>query len=205
MIRYSGTTSVSQALGAILALLFLMIVSPAVLAQEGPAGTAPADDQETRGQEADQDMPIILETALDDIVVTGSRAQPRSLTESTVPIDVIQVAEFVKQGGSDLADLMRNVVPSYNVNTQPISDAGTIVRPANLRSLAPDQVLVLVNGKRRHRGAVINWYANAVAEGSQGPDLAAIPAIALERVEVLRDGASAQYGSDAIAGVLNFS
>ncbi len=200
MMRYARTTSSCPQLLAILALLFLMIASPAVLAQEGPAGTVPAEEQETQDQEA----PVVLETPLQEVVVTGSRAQPRSLTESTVPIDVIPVEEFVQQGGSDLADLMRNVVPSYNVNTQPISDAGTIVRPANLRSLAPDQVLVLVNGKRRHRGAVINWYANAVAEGSQGPDLAAIPAIALERVEVLRDGASAQYGSDAIAGVLNF-
>ena len=203
MLRYCRNHASCSTLGAIL-VLFLMMAAPAVLAQEDPAGTAPAEEQEVQDPEADQETPIVLETPLQEVVVTGSRAQPRSLTESTVPIDVIPVAEFVKQGGSDLADLMRNVVPSYNVNTQPISDAGTIVRPANLRSLAPDQVLVLVNGKRRHRGAVINWYANAVAEGSQGPDLAAIPAIALERVEVLRDGASAQYGSDAIAGVLNF-
>ena len=182
--------------------LLLLIGAPGVLAQETSEESVPAEDQTT--QEAVQETPVILETPLQEVVVTGSRAQPRSLTESTVPIDVIQVEEFVRQGGSDLADLMRNVVPSYNVNTQPISDAGTIVRPANLRGLAPDQVLVLVNGKRRHRGAVINWYANAVAEGAQGPDLAAIPAVALERVEVLRDGASAQYGSDAIAGVLNF-
>ena len=182
--------------------LLLLIGAPGVLAQETSEESVPAEEQTT--QEAVQETPVVLETPLQEVVVTGSRAQPRSLTESTVPIDVIQVEEFVRQGGSDLADLMRNVVPSYNVNTQPISDAGTIVRPANLRGLAPDQVLVLVNGKRRHRGAVINWYANAVAEGAQGPDLAAIPAIALERVEVLRDGASAQYGSDAIAGVLNF-
>ena len=141
---------------------------------------------------------------VEELVVTGSRAQSRTVTDSPVPIDVIGADEFAKQGGVDLADLVRNVVPSYNVNTQPISDAGTVVRPPNMRGLAPDHALVLVNGKRRHRAAVIHWLGNGVADGAQGPDLAPIPAVALERVEVLRDGASAQYGSDAIAGVLNF-
>ncbi len=141
---------------------------------------------------------------VEEMVVTGSRAQSRTVTDSPVPIDVIGREEFAKQGGVDLADLLRNIVPSYNVNTQPISDAGTVVRPPNMRGLAPDHALVLVNGKRRHRAAVIHWLGNGVADGAQGPDLAPIPAIALERVEVLRDGASAQYGSDAIAGVLNF-
>ena len=141
---------------------------------------------------------------VEELVVTGSRAQSRTVTDSPVPIDVIGSEEFAKQGGVDLADLVRNVVPSYNVNTQPISDAGTVVRPPNMRGLAPDHALVLVNGKRRHRAAVIHWLGNGVADGAQGPDLAPIPAIALNRVEVLRDGASAQYGSDAIAGVLNF-
>ena len=141
---------------------------------------------------------------VEEMVVTGSRAQARTVTDSPVPIDVIGREEFAKQGGVDLADLLRNIVPSYNVNTQPISDAGTVVRPPNMRGLAPDHALVLINGKRRHRAAVIHWLGNGVADGAQGPDLAPIPAIALERVEVLRDGASAQYGSDAIAGVLNF-
>ena len=141
---------------------------------------------------------------VEEMVVTGSRAQARTVTDSPVPIDVIGREEFSKQGGVDLADLLRNIVPSYNVNTQPISDAGTVVRPPNMRGLAPDHALVLINGKRRHRAAVIHWLGNGVADGAQGPDLAPIPAIALERVEVLRDGASAQYGSDAIAGVLNF-
>ena len=95
-------------------------------------------------------------------------------------------------------------MPSYNVNSQPISDAATIVRPANLRGLAPDHTLVLINGKRRHRAAVIYWLGNGVSDGAQGPDISAIPSSALKRVEVLRDGASAQYGSDAIAGVMNF-
>ena len=140
---------------------------------------------------------------IEEQVVTGAR-QPRSVTDSAVPVDVVRGEDFVKQGGTDLPDLLRNIAPSFNVNTQPISDAATVVRPASLRNLAPDHTLVLVNGKRRHRSAVITWLGNGVADGSQGPDISPIPAIALKRVEVLRDGASAQYGSDAIAGVMNF-
>lgn len=141
---------------------------------------------------------------LDTVVVTGTRAEPRSVGDSTVPIDVIAANEFANQGDTDMSSLLRNSVPSYNVNAQPISDAASIVRPANLRGLAPDHTLVLVNGKRRHRAAVIYWIGNGVADGAQGPDISAIPTSALKQVEVLRDGAAAQYGSDAIAGVINF-
>ena len=142
--------------------------------------------------------------ALEGVVAVGSRARPRTVTESMVPIDAIASADFVDQGDTDLGDLLRTVVPSYNVNPQATGDAARIVRPANLRGLAPDHTLVLVNGKRRHRGAVITWIGNGVSDGAQGADVSAIPALALRQVEVLRDGASAQYGSDAIAGVLNF-
>ena len=138
------------------------------------------------------------------VVVVGTRAQPRSVTASAVPIDVIRNEDFVSQGSTDLADQLRTVVPSFNISIQPISDAATIVRPANLRNLAPDHTLLLVNGKRRHRAAVITWLGNGVADGSQGPDLSVIPSIAIRQAEVLRDGAAAQYGSDAIAGVMNF-
>ena len=138
------------------------------------------------------------------LVAVGTRAQPRTVTESPVPVDVIQTPELINQGDVDFANVIRNVVPSFNVNIQPISDAATFARPANLRGLAPDHTLVLVNGKRRHRTAVITWYGNGLADGSQGPDIALIPGLALRRAEVLRDGASAQYGSDAIAGVMNF-
>ena len=141
---------------------------------------------------------------IEEIVTTGTRARERSVSESMVPIDVISAEDFSNQGDTDLSNLLRTVVPSYNVNTQPISDAATIVRPANLRGLAPDHTLVLINGKRRHRAAVIYWLGNGVSDGAQGPDISAIPSIALKQVEVLRDGASAQYGSDAIAGVMNF-
>ena len=100
--------------------------------------------------------------------------------------------------------MIRTLVPSFNVNTQPISDAATLIRPANLRGLPPDNMLVLVNGKRRHRGSVISFLGGGISDGAQGPDISAIPSIALKKVEVLRDGAAAQYGSDAIAGILNF-
>ena len=144
------------------------------------------------------------EKDVEEVVVLGSRRAARSATDSAVPVDVIGGEDFVNQGDTDLSNLLRNVVPSYNVNTQAIADAATLVRPANLRGLAPDHTLVLVNGKRRHRAAVISWLGNGVADGSQGPDISQIPAIALKQVAVLRDGAAAQYGSDAIAGVMNF-
>ncbi len=142
--------------------------------------------------------------ALEELVVTGTRREARSVYESSVPIDVITGESFRNQGGSDLTNLIRSVVPSFNVQTHAISDAATLVRPANLRGLAPDHTLVLVNGKRRHRSSVITWLANGVSDGAQGPDISPLPAIALKQVEILRDGASAQYGSDAIAGVMNF-
>ncbi len=143
-------------------------------------------------------------TEIEEVLVTGSRRPGRTATESSVPVDVLDGSDFLAQGTSDMDDLLRNLVPSYNVQRLPISDAASITRPANLRGLPPDNTLVLVNGKRWHRGAVIAELGGSLAAGSQGPDLASIPAIALKRVEVLRDGAAAQYGSDAIAGVLNF-
>jgi iron complex outermembrane receptor protein len=145
------------------------------------------------------------EEAIEEIVTIGTRGKPRSTTDSIAPVDVISASDFVAQGGVDTSNLLRNVVPSFNVNDQPISDAATLVRPANLRGLAPDHTLVLVNGKRRHRAAVISWLGNGLSDGSQGPDISAIPALALGSVEILRDGAAAQYGSDAIAGVINFN
>ena len=143
--------------------------------------------------------------ALEGLVAVGSRARPRTATQSAVPIDAITAREFVDQGDTDLNDLLRTVIPSFNVNPQAVGDAARIIRPASLRGLAPDHTLVLVNGKRRHRASIIMWIGGGFADGAQGPDISAIPAIALRQVEVLRDGASAQYGSDAIAGVMNFT
>ena len=165
------------------------------------------EPQEVTAQESTGQITVVLqiETVAQELVVVGTRAEARTVTESLVPVDVIVAEEFVQQGAPDLLSQLRNVVPSFNVNRQPIADAATIIRPANLRNLAPDHTLVLVNGKRRHRGAVISWIGGGVADGSQGADISVIPSIALKQVEVLRDGASAQYGSDAIAGVLNFT
>ena len=164
------------------------------------ASTAVAQETEMESSEATSEQEVIT---LEGVVVVGTRAKPRSVLESAVPIDVLPSEDFVKQGGTDLPDLLRNLVPSYNVNAQPIADAATVVRPANLRGLAPDHTLLLVNGKRRHRASVIAWLGNGLSDGAQGADLSPIPTIALKQLEVLRDGASAQYGSDAIAGVIN--
>ena len=152
-----------------------------------------------------EEVDLLLAGFTEETVVVGSRAQPRTVTASPVPVDVLSTTELTSQGAVNLQDQLRTVIPSFNVNMQPIADASTVVRPAMLRNLAPDHTLVLVNGKRRHRSSIIDWHGgNGVAFGSQGPDISAIPAIALRQVEVLRDGAAAQYGSDAIAGVMNF-
>jgi len=141
---------------------------------------------------------------LEEVIVTGTRVADRSAADSPVPVDVITGSEFRDNGSTDIQEMLRTSVPSYDVNAQPISDAATIVRPANLRGLSPDNTLVLVNGKRRHRGSVISFLGGGISDGAQGVDISAIPSLALKQVEVLRDGASSQYGSDAIAGVMNF-
>jgi iron complex outermembrane receptor protein len=143
-------------------------------------------------------------TVEDEIITIGTRRTQRSAADTPAPVDVISGVEFTRNASNDVQDLLRTSVPSFNINTQPISDAASIVRPANLRGLSPDQTLVLVNGKRRHRGSVISFLGGGISDGAQGVDISAIPSIALKQVEVLRDGASSQYGSDAIAGVLNF-
>lgn len=140
----------------------------------------------------------------DTIVVTGTRRAARSAADTPAPVDVISAQELLDQADSDLQNILRTSVPSFNVNTQPISDAATLIRPANLRGLSPDATLVLVNNKRRHRSAVITFLGGGLADGAHGPDISVIPAIGLRQVEVLRDGAASQYGSDAIAGVMNF-
>jgi iron complex outermembrane recepter protein len=140
----------------------------------------------------------------DVVISVGTRRSARSAANTPAPVDVIGNEEIRNQGDNDLVNILRTSVPSYNANTQPISDAATLIRPATLRGLAPDKTLVLVNGKRRHRAAVITFLGDGISDGSQGADISVIPSIALKQVEVLRDGASSQYGSDAIAGVINF-
>ncbi|MDA1369662.1 MAG: TonB-dependent receptor [Proteobacteria bacterium] len=157
-----------------------------------PAGFAPA----VYGQQADE--------LVEEIITIGSRRPQRSASDSSVPVDVISGEEFQNMGFADLNEMLKTAVPSYNVSRHSISDAATLVRPATLRGLPPDSVLILVNGKRRHRSGVIAELGGSLAAGSQGADISAIPALAFKQTEILRDGAAAQYGSDAIAGVINF-
>ncbi|WP_016990721.1 TonB-dependent receptor [Flavobacterium sp. ACAM 123] len=142
---------------------------------------------------------------LQDVVVLGSRSAPRTVTESAVPIDVISMKEISSQGAQvNLNQILNMVAPSFTSNTTTVADGTDHIDPAQLRGLGPDQVLVLVNGKRRHTSSLVNINGSP-GRGSVGTDLNAIPAFAIERIEVLRDGASAQYGSDAIAGVININ
>ena len=139
-----------------------------------------------------------------EIVVTGTRRNDLKAADSAQPIDIITGAELLEKGTADMNDLLRTEVPSLNVQRLVSNDGAVFTRPFSLRGLPPDQTLVLVNGKRRHRGATVQFTNVPYIRGSQGPDLSAIPSIAIGQLEVLRDGASALYGSDAIAGVLNF-
>ncbi|MFT5546999.1 TonB-dependent receptor plug domain-containing protein, partial [Rheinheimera aquimaris] len=144
------------------------------------------------------------EQSVEKIAVVGTRSAPRSIGDSPVPVDIIGGEELNKNGNSDMLNLISTTVPSLNVHAQPISDAATLIRPINLRGLSSDSTLILLNGKRRHRASVISFLGGGINDGAQGPDISVIPGIALKQVEVLRDGAAAQYGSDAIAGVINF-
>ena len=149
-------------------------------------------------QEAKSDAPGDLDT----ITVLGSRAKNHTATDTAAPVDVIGAEELERTGAKELGQLLQLLEPSFNFSRTTISDGTDILRPATLRSLGSDQVLVLVNGKRRHQQALVN-VQQTIARGSAGTDINAIPVTAIQRVEVLRDGAAAQYGSDAIAGVIN--
>ncbi|WP_151800990.1 TonB-dependent receptor plug domain-containing protein [Acinetobacter bereziniae] len=140
---------------------------------------------------------------LDTIVVTGTRSLKRSKTDSLQPIDVISAQELTERtGSSELGTALSKIIPSINFPRPTVVDGTELVRPVQLKGLSPDQVLVLVNGKRRHTGAFINL-GGTIGRGSAPTDLNAIPVSAISRIEVLREGASARYGSDAIAGVVN--
>lgn len=135
-------------------------------------------------------------------ITIGSRSDPRSQLETSVAIDIISSKELNSTPHTSLAQKLQYLVPSFNSNPQTISDGTDHVDPSSLRGLGPDQVLILINGKRRHSSALLN-VNGTVGRGSVGTDLNAIPISAIDRIEILRDGAAAQYGSDAIAGVIN--
>jgi iron complex outermembrane receptor protein len=136
-------------------------------------------------------------------VTVGSRAQHTAAEELAVPVDVYTAEVIARQGTTETSQILQALAPSVNFPRQTVTDATDIVRPFTLRGLSPDHSLVLVNGWRRHQMALVNTYAYGMGAGSSGVDLNALPASATDRIEVLRDGASAQYGSDAIAGVIN--
>jgi len=138
---------------------------------------------------------------LDEIVIIGTRRQGRTSVETAVPVDVFNQEALESVSSDDMLDIIRTLVPSFQVQRYAIADGATFIRPPQLRGMSADKILVLVNGKRRHRAALVQLGG----DGVHGPDLATIPGIALKSVEVLRDGASALYGSDAIAGVFNFN
>lgn len=143
------------------------------------------------------------EKQIEDVIIVGNRNNKRTKIDTPVPVDVINISKIQKSAPqTTVQDLLNYVIPSFNAVRQSSSDGTEHIDPVSLRGLGPDQVLVLVNGKRRHTTSLVN-YQNTVGNGSVGTDLSTIPVIAIDRIEVLRDGAAAQYGSDAIAGVIN--
>jgi iron complex outermembrane receptor protein len=178
----------------VVALLSLVLSSQGV-AQEPP----PAEP----GQQAQEEpKPDELPTFKDSIEV-GGRSADRTRTDTPVPVDVLPLEQLATESGQlDLGQLLQFVAPSFNSNRQSGSDGSDHIDAATLRGLGPDQVLVLVNGKRRHSSSLVYLFGSR-ARGNVGTDLNTIPVIAIDRIEILRDGAAAQYGSDAIAGVIN--
>ncbi len=151
---------------------------------------------------AQSPAPAADSAPVEDIIVTGTRATNRTVSDSNVPIDVISNETLTRQGSTEVNKLLNTLVPSFNFPQPSVTDGTDVIRPATLRSLGPDQTLVLVNGKRRHVSALLN-VNGSIGRGSAAVDMNLIPSIAIGRIEVLRDGAASQYGSDAIAGVIN--
>jgi iron complex outermembrane receptor protein len=161
------------------------------------------DDREVVIDRTLIDIQMVAGTMLGEVVLTGSRSPNRTVIESAVPVDVLDIKEISSAVPQvNLNQMLNYVAPSFSSNTQTIADGTDHIDPASLRGLGPDQVLVLINGKRRHNSSLINLNGS-FGRGSVGTDLNAIPVVAIQRIEVLRDGAAAQYGSDAIAGVIN--
>jgi iron complex outermembrane receptor protein len=167
-----------------------------LLASAVLAAFAPAAAQQAASDEATADA------AAATVVVLGSRTTARSALDTAVPVGLISAKDLQSAGTLELGKALQELDPSFNFSTTFISDGTDIIRPATLRGLGPDQLLVLVNGKRRHQQALVN-VQQTIGRGSAGTDINAIPMSAIQRIEVLRDGAAAQYGSDAIAGVIN--
>lgn len=177
-----------------------LLVSAATLAIATPAWaqTEPAAPAPAVSQPVEEDA---------EIVVTGTRRLDRSITDSSSPVDVVSSQELTTAPTSNMLDTLKNIVPSFFVGQNTISDASTFVRPPSLRGLPPDEVLVMINGKRFNRSALVQVFSggeSGLAFGSHGSDISSIPSISIKNLQILREGATAQYGSDAIAGVLNY-
>ena len=155
------------------------------------------------GEQSVMDFSLAQGVLLGDVVVTGTRSKPRTAISSPVPIDNFTAETIDRQGNGDITENIKNIVPSFTA-TPLTGDGAAFVRPTSLRGLPPDETLVLVNSKRRHRSSLISHFGAAMNAGAHAVDIGHIPSIALKNLEVLRDGAAAQYGSDAIAGVFNF-
>ena len=166
--------------------------APAPAGQTGPVAASPENEQGATGPAAEQN----------DIVVTGTRTAGRSRLDSASPVDVLSASTLRQQGTTEIAAALQAVVPSIDFPRSAAVDGTDAIRPATLRGLSPDETLVLINGVRGHTSALLN-INGSVGRGAAAVDLNTIPGVALDRIEVLRDGASAQYGSDAIAGVVN--
>ena len=172
----------------ILAASSLAAATSGAVAQEQPAGAPGAKPVE-------------------EVIITGTRRQDRTVAESTAPIDVLTGSELANEPSGSMLDTLASLVPSFIVGQNSISDASSFVRSPSLRGLPADEMLVMLDGKRYNRSALVQVFTGGETElalGSQGPDIGAIPSIAIKNLQILRDGASAQYGSDAIAGVLNY-
>ena len=160
--------------------------------------------KEASVQQAESQITFVLQLATlsEDLVVVGTRTEGRDPLESSVPVERIRGERLRRSGAQETGRALQMESPSFNFSSSSISDGTDALRPATLRGLGPDQTLVLVNGKRRHNSALLH-VNTSVGRGTAGTDMNAIPLAAIERIEVLRDGAAAQYGSDAIAGVIN--
>ena len=180
--------------------VLMSLYGAAALASVVPLSAALAQSAQPQSlPQEKKDQPIVLET----INVVGSRRANTSATDTPVPVDFIPMTKAAEQGGQfDLAQTLQYISPSFNSTRQTGADGADLIDSAALRGLGSDQTLVLVNGKRRHSVALVNLFG-ARNRGNTGTDMNAIPLLAIESVQVLRDGAAAQYGSDAIAGVID--
>ncbi len=195
----------SRALLLAAGLLFFPLTIAGVMAQTSDEKETEEAKEEAKEVEEEMEKEPVEETMSigeEEITVTGTRVEGRSATDTAAPVDIIDSSTIMATGATETGRALQLLVPSFNFSTTFVSDGTDIIRPATLRSLGPDQVLVLVNGKRRHQQSLLN-VQQTIARGSAGTDINAIPITSIKRIEVLRDGASAQYGSDAIAGVIN--